>query len=189
MFFGLFLYIFKNMKTYILILLYFFTCEAHALKLEKSTMNISGRASMPMSINRHDEFHLSLDLAPRFGIFLIDNLEFGTEIFTQINYIHNQQEKQVSTPIKWGVASEVVYYFDTPTIIKPYLGAGLGMRITDWNILTISLTYKIPLGMLIALEKNFALDVGLAFTGFSSFRSLGEKFEISPGFLGFRYFF
>ena len=69
------------------------------------------------------------------------------------------------------------------------LEAVLVFRIMDWNILSINLTWNVPLGMLIALEKNFAIELGLGIKGFMSFRSLAQKLEITPSFIGFRYFF
>ena len=163
--------------------------QAEGVKLPKMTMSIGGRAAMPMSFNRHGEFELAADIAPRFGIFLIDNLELATEFTTQFKYIFSAQERQVRTPVKWGLSSEVAYYFNTPSIITPYIGAGLGFRIMNWNLLSINLTWHVPIGMLIALEKNFAIELGLGIKGFMSFRSLAQKIEFSPGFIGFRYFF
>jgi len=166
-----------------------FTLNAEAVKLEKMTMSIGGRAAMPMSINRHGEFELSADLAPRFGIFLLDNLELASEFYTQFKFVFSDQERRAATPIKWGLSSELIYYFNTPSIITPYVGGGLGFRIMNWNILAINLTWNVPVGMLIALEKNFAIELGLGVKGYMSFRSLAQKIEFTPGFIGFRYFF
>ena len=120
------------MKQYCSRLIIFFfislSLHAEALKLDKLSMSVGGRAAMPMSFNRHGEFELSADLAPRFGIFLIDNLELATEFSTQFSYIFSEQKRQAKTPVKWGISSEVIYYFNTPSIIRPYVGGGLGFQ-------------------------------------------------------------
>ena len=159
-----------------------------SLSLSKHTMNGGGRLAFPMSIDRENEFKLQLNIAPYFGIFLIDNLELRQK-FELETVVISSPRNIVSAPVLWGTSTVAIYYFNTSFRLYPYVGGGLGIKIMDWNLFSLNFAWEIPVGTLIELNENMALDVGLVIEGLMSLRSAAEKVSFTPAFFGFRYFF
>jgi hypothetical protein len=179
----------NSLLRFIFVSLVSLSVYSQEINLEKLTMGVSGKIAFPMAFNKEEEFLLSLDVAPRFGIFVINNLELGIDFYTKADFVFSENIRLVPTPVKWGLTGEVVYYFDTPSRFTPYLGGGLGIRIMNANLLSLNLAWSTPVGTLISLGKNFAIDIGIGLKGLMSVRSIGERIELTPGFIGFRYFF
>jgi hypothetical protein len=166
-----------------------FTHEQHRLDLSRYRMNISGNLSLPMSYNRHQEFRLGLMLMPSYGIFLWDNLELRSSVSLRADYTFTPRRSEVPAPFFWDISSTVIYYFNTPWRMRPYVGAGLGVGLMNLNVLSIHVLLDIPVGLLVELNRDLAIDMGVPVRFRMSARSLVDFINFPVGFIGFRYFF
>jgi opacity protein-like surface antigen len=176
------------LSTALIISIMIYCSMSMSLTLNKHTMNAGGRLAFPMSIDRDNEFKLQLNIAPFFGIFLIDNLELRQK-FELETVVLPSPKNRVRAPVLWGTSTVAIYYFDTSSRLFPYVGAGLGIKVMDWNLFSLNIAWEVPAGTLIELNENLALDIGLVIEGLMSLRSAAEKVSFTPAFFGFRYFF
>src|SRR5262245_36169210 len=92
-----------------LFVLVFVSLCAHAnevegtLALEPYQFNVAGHIAMPMKLDRHDDFHLGLKIAPAFGVFVANNLEQRVQMSLLANYVYTKQERIIKTPIFWDL--------------------------------------------------------------------------------------
>jgi len=84
---------------------------------------------------------------------------------------------------------QAIYYFSTPIGLYPYLGGGLSVGFMGFNIYSLNLIADFPLGILLRLNENFALDIGVPVRIRMSMRSLVDRVQVTPGVIGIRYFF
>lgn len=159
------------------------------LDLSRYRMNISGNLSLPMSYNRHHEFRLGLMFMPSYGIFLLDNFELRSSVSLRADYTFTQQKSEAPTPLFWDISSAAIYYFNTPWHVRPYVGAGLGVGLMNFNVLSIHALFDLPLGLLVELNENLGIDLGIPTRIRMSARSLADFISFPVGFIGLRYFF
>jgi hypothetical protein len=159
------------------------------LKLSNGRMNIAGNLSFPIETNRHEQSFLGLNIGPQFGIFLAKNFELRSYFNLSAHYEFSHQEHLTDTPIFWDVGTDAIYYFETPWLVRPYLGIGLGLGFMGFNIYSLNVIADIPLGILISLHEDFAIDIGVPTRIRMAMRSLVDRVQVTPGLIGIRYFF
>lgn len=152
-------------------------------------MSVTGNFSFPLKITRHDEVYLGLKIAPSYGIFIRDNLEQRVQFSVTANYIFSKQKSLIKTPVFWDVSWATIYYFQTHSRFRPYLGGGLGVGFMDINRYSINILLDVPVGILIELNTSLALDIGIPFRIRVSPRAFFDSVEIPIGVIGLRYFF
>lgn len=163
--------------------------NAEELDFRPYMMNLGGGLSFPMKWTRHDEFHLGLKIAPSYGIFIANNWEQRVQFSLTANYVFSNQKRITNTPIFWDISWASIYYFPTGHRVRPYLGGGLGVGFMDLNIYSINILLDLPLGILVQLSTDLALDVGIPLRVRVSPRAFFDSVEIPVGVIGLRYFF
>jgi len=192
--------------------------QREGLQLSQRTMTLGGTitASFDGDIPKDDDQTPmtggNLTIWPEAGIFLIDQLE----LFLGIGFSVMLGEIRDSELAKWqidlwdsfGFDLGIKYIFDTGTIIYPYLGARIGMdirfapeppdEIQTWENLKF-FVLGAPIGILIGLSKQVALDVGLQFEFDVSLnksedtqevyrQKIGHQLHLPFGYLGIQAF-
>lgn len=188
----------KMKITYIFAVLFVFmsmSANTTYLNLEQLKMNIGGSSSFNFYWDRFGNFDLDINLSPYYGIFLLKNFETYAKLNFQSNLIHSNPRDRAPSILSCGFLLGTKYYFNWKDLIGkewpiiPYVGFGFGPSMENWWLLSLKLNIEIPLGVLIPLEKNFALDFGIPLYWQISTRSLIEKFHIPVGYFGIKYFF
>ena len=163
--------------------------NAANLDLSARKINLAGNISFPVKITRHEEFYFGIKISPSFGIFIKDNLEQRVQFSLNANYIFSKQERVVKTPVFWDISWATLYYFQTHSRFRPYVGGGLGVGFMDMNLYSINILLDMPIGVLIELNKNLALDIGIPLRIRVSPRAFFDSVELPIGVVGLRYFF
>ncbi|MCA9507806.1 MAG: hypothetical protein KC505_05220 [Myxococcales bacterium] len=178
-------------------LFYYYFCFSFACSLSAQIkpfslahqINIGGNFSLPLEINRYNEFQLKLQTSPHLGYFINEAWELRATLNFKYQHTINQQESLSHSPLFWDLSSQVFYYFRLSENIRPFIGSGLGVGFMDLNIYSLHIIFDIPIGIMFQLNKNFAFDIGIPFRIRMSMRSLADKIQFPVAFLGMRYFF
>ena len=156
--------------------------------LKKHRMNIGGRLSFPVEIDRFNHFYWIIDAGPYLGFFLADNLELRGNLDVNAKY-ELAQPSIVKTPVFWNTSLQTIYYFNASKYWKPYIGVGIGVGLMDLNIYSLNGIIDIPIGILFSINNDFAFDVGMPIHVHMSMKSFREKVKMFPGAFSLRYFF
>ena len=129
-----------------------------------------------------------LEIAPHFGVFVVDGLEllFTTAMTIPFGDLYGSAPKNI------GLFFGLRYVFDLGGPVLPYLGIAFGpdFLVPDRGDTQTFFGFQLPLGILIALNRHVAINVGVkpgfAF-GIGSAR--GTWIRIPMGYLGVDAFF
>jgi hypothetical protein len=163
--------------------------NADSLNLAACKINFAGSISFPIKITRHDEFYFGVKISPSFGIFIKDSLEQRVQFSLNANYIFSKQERVIKTPVFWDISWATLYYFQTHSRFRPYIGGGVGVGFMDMNLHSINILFDMPVGVLIELNQSLALDIGIPLRIRASPRAFFDSVELPLGVIGLRYFF
>ena len=163
---------------------------AHAsLDLSKGTMTAGGHLVAPYSYDKYNFHKFDFRFNPQFGYFVIDNLEISAKLILGTGLYWSQVRPLASGLILWGTGIETRYYFNTGSIIYPYIGAELSILIpggvfdgSNWNI-------AFPAGLLLALNNHVGLNVGISTMVELSLFGDFERVVVVPGYFGVGGFF
>jgi hypothetical protein len=150
--------------------------------------NIGGAFSFPIEHTRHGDLNLGINVSPQFGWFFASNWELRTSVNLKASY-ELRKSHIINAPFFWDVSAVPIYFFRNHSNIRPYIGLGLGMGFMNWNIYSLNVIIDVPLGFLVVLSDNIALDLGIPTRIRGSMRSSLDRVEITPGLIGIRYYF
>ena len=127
---------------------------------------------------------------PNVGIFLVDNLELMLAIGHRSEF---QRDDYRGDNISFNLGLR--YIFDTRSIVYPLLGASFGTYFSGLSEdqAFVGIVASVPAGILIAINRHIAIDVGLALhyqkVVSGEFGQSPGVFSISLGYLGIEGFF
>lgn len=161
--------------------------SAIPLAFNKKNHALSGRALFNASWLNQKREKLDLDISARYKYFLLDQFALDADISSTTTFI---PEIRQSIALSSGLS----YFFDTKTIVYPYAGllGGLGyVLVATTNVPFLSI--KPEIGMLLALSKHWALDLGLrsefSFGIFLPPNITLTRIRLVTGYLGVTWFF
>lgn len=159
------------------------------LDLGQGRMNVGGSFSIPMYYDRHQDFGLRLKFSPYYGYFIKDNWELRSGFSIDYKKVLSKDPNYVMPPFFWSLYMDTIYYFPLNDYLHFYAGIGLGWEMMDLEMFSSQILIDLPVGLLIALDKNFSIDVGIPIKWHVSVRSAFEKIKFPLGYLGIRYVF
>jgi len=132
------------------------------LLIEKGTFQLGGNISLGFTRDlERERTSFYYYLAPHIGVFLVDGLELKLNLSHQGSF-----DERSGSADNFGFGVGLRYIFDTGTVIYPHLGADVGLSFTGFanDPNAVATAVSVPLGILIALNRHVALDVGIAFS-------------------------
>jgi hypothetical protein len=170
--------------------------SAQKLSLSPGTMQLGGAALFSMDSHTPGSTTgaevssvsgFQLNVLPRFGIFVADNLELlvSGRVGTGFGDLYED------SPTTYGFDAGAAFYFATGGL-APYIGAtvGLGFLAPNEGDTVTELNFLFPAGVLIALNEWVALDMGLRIIYSKSLEEGGGSVLSVPiGYLGVQAFF
>jgi hypothetical protein len=159
------------------------------LSINQHSMTVNGHLKLPIELDKIGNLKIDLDFAPSFGYFVYDGLLINLGLKIAKTLYDNQPQPVPLGPTNWGPKLSLAYYFDTNTIIYPYLGIGTSMLWDDAKFCEYIITLDIPVGILIALKKYLALDIGIPISFESTNQNFLYNIKIPIGYLGLMGFF
>ncbi len=168
------------------------TANAETLDVSAGAMMVKGNARINYAAKDVSAFtagKLEAAIALGFGYFVIDGLFVGFDLISKLGFATAGSDSNI------GAGPAVFYFFETNSIVYPYLGTGvhIGWERTlvntviqnNWNV---DLTPTV--GVVIALNQKVAVDLGLG-TRFAFPLNTGKKFVFdgAAGYAGLSLFF
>ena len=168
------------------------TSVAHAegLSLQKGTMQLGGTATFDIEVVMPDEGDnttgFSLNLAPSFGYFIMDNLQ----LFGQLSF-HMGFGDLFDDSKTFGLGVGAKYFLPLGSLVGyAGLGVGLDLHMPDGGDTMKYLPISVPLGILLPFNRHVALDLGTRLTYTLALDDGGaSKFHVPIGYLGVQAFF
>lgn len=172
--------------------------RAESIDMSAGTMELGGTASLRMVWDRKfkwgqdgsENFSVGVQLNPHLGVFLTEGFEMSLEGIVEKGLYESNPLYQVVSGIRWGALLGMRYFFDTDTVISPYLGVALGL--TAWNKPnkdTITGLGRFPIGILIALNEHVGVNIGIPVDVTYGIVSRVIRVELPVGYLGVMAFF
>jgi len=159
-----------------------------SLKLTKGTMQAGGTVAFVIDFNAANGFSralYSLNIAPEFGYFVIDNLELGA----RFQFVPTFGD----TPFQGVLALDfgAKYHFKIAPRFAMYAGLliGPGIEWVDGQGSTGRFDVELPVGVLFALNQHVALDLGFRFNLIQNFSPSSTRISIPIGYLGVQSYF
>lgn len=168
--------------------------HAGALYVDSGAMTINGQTQIrykATDISKFNEGNLDLNINVGFGYFVIDGLELGFQLNSRIGFLGAKAPKGI------GIGPSLTYFFDTNSIVYPYLG---GLFTINWlyafsqkanamgSLWNVGL--KPMFGVAVALNKYVALDFGidalfsLPLSGIPKTSAPNTEYQYNYGFNG-----
>jgi hypothetical protein len=174
--------------------------QPKGLLLKAGTFELGGQLALTIDHYDPDGFDSQtgyrVSLTPKFGYFVIDNLELNAE-FTFATAFHDLYEDSPKW-IEFGLGARYLFSIGG---IHPYLGANFGMIFTLYpetedtmDHTSKNMLLSFPIGVLIALNDHVALDFGIKIKCMIHIKDNDEDvgltvLSIPIGFLGVQGFF
>jgi hypothetical protein len=131
---------------------------------------------------------VKMEFSPSFGIFIVRNLLLSTRLTIELGVgdLYDNEPKTI------GFGIGLTYIFNFFTRVAPYVGFGIGpdFLIPDQGDTQTLLGISFPFGILIALNRHVAIDVGSSINlGLDVTDPKSTILEVPIGYLGVRAFF
>lgn len=160
-------------------------CYAHTtLTMSTGKMTLGGFAALPIEIDKNNDTSLKLDLKPSVGLFVYDNLLLGMDLSLKKSLFKSNALNSSLGPVSWGMSVSLHYFFNVQCSVYPYLGFGLGFKMANVALSSLSGQVKIPVGILWAIRDDIALNFAVPVEIGLSAASLYEGVKIVPGYFG-----
>lgn len=164
---------------------------AQDLDLDAGTMQIGGATSFIIDTVMPDVGDsvtgMTLSVVPTFGYFIMDNLELNVDL--SLGIFMGDLYDGFPTLLGFGVGGR---YFIPMGGFVPYAGLriGMGFRVPSQGDTTKALAFAVPLGVLLPLNEQVAIDAGLRIVYNMSLEDGGmASLSIPIGYFGIQAFF
>jgi hypothetical protein len=165
--------------------------ERIALRQTKGVMTAGGFLSFPLEWDPVRGASFLVNLAPEFGIFLLDGfllhsrVILKTPLLSQSSLFGDRNSQWF-----WGFGLGIKYSFNTTWPVIPYIGFDLNYSMAKLIITTASASIDIPAGIMVPLNEHVALSFGLKTSVLLVAQlKVFDRIRFEPGYLGINVFF
>lgn len=164
-------------------------CQAahgKTLELHQGTIQIGTQvvfSNITASSSDEEMSGSSLDVTLSMGYFVIENLEFSGGLDLSVGF------GDLYKDLAQAIAFVGAQYFIPLGDIYFHLGFNLGLFLDTSGNVGEAAIFVVPAGLLIPLNNNFAVDIGINFLYYLGLDRPSSMLMIQTGFLGIRSFF
>ena len=134
---------------------------AEGIDLSQWRMSAGGSALFQFVVDKNKNTRFDAEFSPEFGVYLIDGLEAFVRLRLSGPLAVNATRGYEAQPITYGASLGAQYFFDTGSVFYPYIGVSLGAD-AHGSLTNRSWTVEVPAGVMIAINNNLGLTIGVA---------------------------